>query len=75
MQAGLHIAESTVQRVTEDAGARLGGWLDQGITLGQEVHWSWHRDKEGRRVAYLGVDATGVPQQGPNGAKAEGRMP
>jgi hypothetical protein len=74
-QAGLHISESTIERATEDAGARLGGFLEQGITLGADVQWCWHIDKEGRRVAYLGVDATGVPQQGPNGAKAEGRMP
>jgi hypothetical protein len=74
-QAGLHISESTIQRATEDAGARLGGWLEQGITLGQDVQWCWHTDREGRRVAYLGVDATGVPQQGPDGGKADGRMP
>jgi len=75
VQTGLHIAESTVERVTEDAGARLGGWLEKGFTLGEEARWCWHRDKEGRRVAYFSTDATGVPQQGPNAAKAEGRMP
>src|SRR5262249_31189063 len=42
VQAGLHLAESTVQRVTEDAGARLGGWWEQGFTLGEEVRWCWH---------------------------------
>jgi hypothetical protein len=74
-QTGLHLSASTVERLTEDAGSRLGGWLEQGITLGEDEHWCWHKDKEGRRVAYLSVDATGVPQQGYKGAKAEGRMP
>jgi hypothetical protein len=74
-QAGLHLGESTVERATEDAGDRLGSWWEQGLTLGADVQWCWHKDKEGRRVAYLGVDATGVPQQGPKGSKAEGRMP
>jgi hypothetical protein len=74
-QAGLHLSESTLERATEDAGARLGGWWEQGMTLGEDVSWCWHTDQEGRRVAYLGVDATGVPQQGPDGAKADGRMP
>jgi hypothetical protein len=74
-QAGLHLSASTVERLTEDAGSRLGGWLEQGITLGENEQWCWHKDKEGRRVAYLSVDATGVPQQGYKGAKAEGRMP
>src|SRR5262249_40913244 len=35
----------------------------------------WHKDNDGKTVAYVGVDATGVPQQGPGGAQAEGRMP
>ena len=74
-QAGLRLSASTVERLTEDAGCRLGGWLEQGITLGENEQWCWHKDKEGRRVAYLSVDATGVPQQGYKGAKAEGRMP
>lgn len=74
-QTGLHIGESTVERTTEDAGKRLGDWLEKGITLGQDVQWCWHRDNDGRRVAYLSADATGVPQQGPHGAKADGRMP
>lgn len=74
-QAGLHLSASTVERLTEEAGSRLGGWLEQGFTLGADEHWCWHKDKEGRRIAYLSVDATGVPQQGRKGAKAEGRMP
>src|SRR5258705_29567 len=32
------------------------------------------RDATGQTMAYLSVDATGVGQQGPGGAKAEGKM-
>ena len=32
------------------------------------------RDACGRTVGYIGIDATGVRQQGPRGEKAEGRM-
>jgi hypothetical protein len=73
--AGLRLGESTVQRTTEDAGGRLGKLLDEGHTLGPEVPWQWHKDAQGRTVAYVGVDATGVHQQGPNGATAPDRMP
>lgn len=73
--AGLRLSESTVERVTEDAGATLGQELQQGSTYGNARSWDWSMDKEGRTVAYFSVDATGVPQQGPNGAKADGRMP
>lgn len=72
--SGLHASESTVERTTEDAGARLGQLLDNRQTLGERRCWSWQRDARGRRVAYVSVDATSVRQQGPDGAKAEGRM-
>ena len=72
---GLRLGESTVERTTEDVGGRLADWLDQGGTFGPDVCWQWHTDAEGRRVAYLGIDATAVPQQGPGGGKALGRMP
>lgn len=73
--AGIRLGESTVERVTEEAGARLGEELGQGGTYGEASPWDWHTDRQGRGVAYFSVDATGVPQQGTNGAKAEGRMP
>jgi hypothetical protein len=74
--AGLHCCESTVKRTTEDAGARLGAWLEQGCTFGEASScWLWHKDKMGRRVAYASVDATGVRQQASGGGPAEGRMP
>jgi hypothetical protein len=39
-----------------------------------EAAWAWHRDAEGKTVAYVVVDATGVPQQGPDGSTGESRM-
>ena len=73
--AGLHFGESGVERTTEDVGGVLGDWLERGGTLGDKTCWAWRRDAKGRRVAYVSLDATGVPQQGPGGAAAEGRMP
>lgn len=71
---GLRLSESTVRRVAEDAGGRLGRVLEEGETFGQESPWSWHRDAQGRRCAYASLDHTGVRQQSPGGGKAEGRM-
>lgn len=73
--AGLCLGESTLLRATEDAGAVLGAELERGCTYGEAKGFDWHTDARGRTVAYVGVDATGVPQQGPGAAKAEGRMP
>lgn len=72
--SSIRLAESTVQRVTEDSGARLGEQLAAGQTFGQEEHWGWQRDADGKRCAYLGIDHTGVPQQALGGGKAEHRM-
>ena len=36
--------------------------------------WGWFRDALGRTVGYIGIDATGVRQQGPRGGRADGRM-
>ena len=72
--AGLRVAESTVQRATEAAGARAGAALAAGQTFGPQRDWAWHQDADGKTVAYVSVDATGVGQQGPGGAAAEGRM-
>jgi len=71
---GLKLSESTVERVAEEAGERLGKALSEGRTFGESTAWEWQRDAEGRRCAYVSADATGVPHQGENGAKAEGRM-
>jgi hypothetical protein len=71
---GLRLSESTVERVAEDAGARLRTLLEDKTTFGPETPWAWQRDARGRTCAYVGLDATGVRQQGQRGAKAEGRM-
>jgi hypothetical protein len=72
---GLRLDEETVRRATEDAGARLGELFGAGHTLGANAPWEWHQDAQGRPVAYVGVDATGVRQQAPGGGPAEGRLP
>jgi hypothetical protein len=72
--AGIRFSESTVERTTEANGERLGQLWEQGHTLAPARDWDWNRDASGQRVAYVSVDATGVGQQGPGGAKVEGKM-
>jgi hypothetical protein len=71
---GVRLGESTVERTTEGAGQRGAGDWQAGRTYGPRVLWPWHKDYQGRRCAYIELDATGVRQQGPGGSKAEGRM-
>ena len=63
-----------MQRTTEAVGERIAAKLGAGKTFGAKTPWDWHRDAHGRTVGYLGLDATGVPQQGPGGAEADNRM-
>jgi hypothetical protein len=72
--SGLRLSESTVERTTEDAGARLGTLWADGHTLGAKADWRWNHDAKGRTIAYVSVDATGVGIQGEQGARADGRM-
>jgi hypothetical protein len=72
--AGLRLSESTVERTTEDAGQRLADAVAAGVTIGPRVDWPWHKDYEGKKCAYVELDATGVRQQGEGGGPAEGRM-
>jgi hypothetical protein len=72
--AGLRLSESTVERTTEAAGQRVVEAVRGGRTFGAATPWAWHKDAEGKTVAYVAADATGVGQQGPGGAEAEGRM-
>jgi hypothetical protein len=72
--AGLRLAESTVERTTEAAGLRLAAVQTAGQAVGSAQAWAWHKDADGKTVAYVAVEATGVPQQGREGAKAESRM-
>jgi hypothetical protein len=71
---GLHLSESTVLRVTEDAGEEIAAAFAEKKTFGGETPWDWQRDAEAKTCGYVGVDHVSVPQQGPNGAKAESRM-
>lgn len=71
---GLRLSESTVERVTEEAGQRLRQVLEKGFTIGEDGPWSWRCDAAGRTCGYVSLDATGVRQQGPAGHRAEGRM-
>ncbi len=73
-RAGLRIGESTVERATESAGRDVGQWLAVGEVFGPARDWAWHKDAEGKTCADVSLDATGVGQQGPGGAQAEGRM-
>lgn len=72
--AGLRLSESTVERTTENAGERLGQWLQAGETFGPKVVWKWHKDAQGKTCAYVGVDGTGIMMQGEGGTKVDGRM-
>jgi hypothetical protein len=72
--AGLRVCESTVERATEAAGRRLGAAQASGQTFGGPPPWAWHKDAEGKTVAYVLADSTGVGMQGPGGAEADGRM-
>ena len=72
--AGVKLSESTVERPTEDAGERLADAVAAGATFGPKVDWPWHKDYEGKKCAYVELDATGVRQQGEGGGHAEGRM-
>jgi hypothetical protein len=72
--AGLRLSESTVQRTTEIAGAKLAALLASGKVFGPAKPWQWHTDRKGKKCAYVSVDWTGILMQGPEAAKAEGRM-
>jgi hypothetical protein len=72
--SGLRLSESTVQRTSEAVGADIGRRLARGETFGAPADWDWHKDADGKTCAYVSIDATGTPQQGHEGARADGRM-
>jgi Uncharacterised protein family (UPF0236) len=72
--AGARVSEATVERTTEDAGRRLAEAVTSGATFGPRADWAWPKDYDGKRCAYVELDATGVRQQGAGGGPAEGRM-
>ena len=71
---GIRVSESTVQRVTEDAGEALAQRQAAKETFGPTKAWDWQRDARDKTCGYASLDHVSVPQQGPHGAKAEGRM-
>ena len=72
---GAHAPRVTSEHFSDDS-APKSSFRDQ-LIQASPAHeaWEWNVDASGRRVAYVGLDATGVPQQGPQGEKAECRMP
>lgn len=71
---GLNLSDSTARRTTEAVGEDVARRRAAGETFGGNP-WSWNVDAIGRKVAYIGMDATGVRQQGPGGEKCDCRMP
>lgn len=72
--ANLRVSESTAERATEAAGLRLAQAQAAGQTFGPKQPWAWPTDAEGKTVAYVSADATGIGMPGAKGAAAEGRM-
>jgi len=74
IMAGLKVSASTVQRTAEGAGQRAAEHLGERGGWGERQSWPWQRDAQGRRCAYVSLDATGVRRQGAGGRGVEGRM-
>jgi hypothetical protein len=72
--SGLRISESTAQRTSEATGRDIGRRIAAGETFGASRAWPWHKDTQGKTCAYVSLDLTGLGMQGPEGARAEGRM-
>lgn len=71
---GIRVSESTVRRITEDAGEEAVAAHAAKETFGPDDAWQWQHDARGETCGYVSLDHVSVPQQGPGGAKAEGRM-
>src|SRR5215216_3292872 len=52
---GIRLSESTIRRVTEEAGARLAKRLDQKETFGPTESWDWQHDAQGKGCAYTAI--------------------
>jgi hypothetical protein len=72
---GLSVSGSTLRRTTESVGQDVADKRARGETIGPKTPWNWHPDANGEKVAYVSLDATGVPQQGEHKEKQEGKMP
>lgn len=71
---GLTVAESTVERITEDHGAQVAQAQSQGRVFGPEESWPLPVDNLGKRCGYVGIDGIYVRMQGPKGAAAESKI-
>lgn len=74
VMSGLTVSASTVQRVAEAAGSDVAEKRLNSSPVGPYEQWQWPTDQRGQTTAYASLDATGVPQQGCHGERAEGRM-
>lgn len=72
--SGLTVSSSTVQRITEAVGTDVAERRVRGEPIVPATAWDWETDAQGRPVAYVSLDATGVQQQGLHAERAEGRM-
>ena len=74
--SGVRVSASTVQRTTEAVGVEIATQQKEGQKPEPPAKpWEWAQDTAGRRVGYMSLDATSVPQQGKHAEKADGRMP
>lgn len=71
---GIRVSESTVRRITEDAGEEAAEAHAAKEAFGPDQPWEWQHDAQGKTCGYVSLDHVSVPQQGPGGAQAEGRM-
>lgn len=70
----IRVAESTVERTTEDAGESLWQAHSAGQVFEPEESWPWPCDHSGKRCGYVGLDGIHVRIQGPHAAAAESRV-
>lgn len=72
--SGVHQSASSVRRTARATGQQIKEALLQEERFDEADPWPWHTDATGATCAYVSIDATGVPQQGAGGAKADHRM-
>lgn len=70
----IDVAESTVERTTEETGQSLDEGQSAGQVFEPQESWPWPLDESGKRCGYVGVDGIHVRMQGPKGAAAESRV-
>jgi hypothetical protein len=73
---GIRVSESTVQRVTEDAGEKVGQRLKAKETFGPAQAWPWNKDHTGQTCAYTSLGLRQRPAArtpGSQGGQPHGR--